>query len=189
MHEDQTGTGEFGRLLAAIQKRTGLSHQDIADAAGVNRSQVWRWVNSGAAPGYEPVRRLTAYLLAERPEVADAASRLLPAAGYETPPAPHLVAVEPSLLPATAAMAAAIESHIREIEVTVERARGKYPGQRLSGQQVFPLDEWSAERWDRMMNDPDWLGDEAGVTQGLAAMKAWREQRAEKARRDRARTG
>ncbi len=78
--------GEFARILAAIQQRTGLSHQRIADAAGVDRSQVWRWVRAGSNPGYEPVRRLAAWLIAERPEVADAAAQLLPAAGYETAP-------------------------------------------------------------------------------------------------------
>jgi len=77
---------EFGRALAAIQERAGLSHQRVADAAGVDRSQVWRWVHSGSKPGYEPVRRLTAWLIAERPEVAGMAARLLPAAGYETAP-------------------------------------------------------------------------------------------------------
>jgi len=87
MHEEQSGRGEFGRLLAGILERTGLTLQQAADVAGVNRSQVWRWVNSGSVPKYEPVRRLAAYLMAERPEVADRAAALLPAAGYETPPA------------------------------------------------------------------------------------------------------
>lgn len=78
---------EFARILTGIEERTGLSHQRIAEAAGVDRSQVWRWVSSGSKPGYEPVRRLAAWLIAERPEVAAEAARLLPAAGYETPPA------------------------------------------------------------------------------------------------------
>ena len=86
MHPTQNEGGEFARLLAGIQKRTGLSDQAIADVTGVNRSQVWRWTHSGSAPGYEPVRRLAAWLIDERPEVTDAASRLLAAAGYEVPP-------------------------------------------------------------------------------------------------------
>lgn len=78
----------FGTLLAAIQKRTGMSDDAIAQAAGVSRSQVWRWVNSGSRPKYEPVVRLAAFLVADRPEVAEDAFKLLPAAGYESPPAP-----------------------------------------------------------------------------------------------------
>jgi transcriptional regulator with XRE-family HTH domain len=84
VHPDRS---EFARLLAAIQERTGLSDHAIAEVTGVNRSQVWRWTHAGSAPGYEPVRRLTAWLTAERPEVAEPASRLLAAAGYENVPA------------------------------------------------------------------------------------------------------
>lgn len=78
----------FGTLLAAIQKRTGMSDDAIAQAAGVSRSQVWRWVNSGSRPKYGPVARLAAFLMADRPEVAEDASKLLPSAGYESPPTP-----------------------------------------------------------------------------------------------------
>ena len=86
VHPTQPGQGEFARLLASIQKHAGLSYQQVADAAGVNRSQVWRWVNSGSSPGYEPVRLLAAHLIAAYPQLADDAAALLPAAGYQTPP-------------------------------------------------------------------------------------------------------
>jgi transcriptional regulator with XRE-family HTH domain len=86
VHPTRPGQGELARLLAEIQQRTGLSYQGLADVAGVNRSQVWRWVNAGSTPGYEPLRQLTAHILAAHPDVADLASALLPAAGYETPP-------------------------------------------------------------------------------------------------------
>jgi transcriptional regulator with XRE-family HTH domain len=76
---------EFARLLAEIKRDAGLTDQAVADAAGVDRSQAWRWAH-GSAPGYEPVRRLAAWLIAERPRAAAAARALLPAAGYETPP-------------------------------------------------------------------------------------------------------
>ena len=81
MHPTQPERSEFAHLLAGIQERVHLSYQQVADAAGVNRSQVWRWVNSGSAPGYEAVRLLAAHLIAEYPKVADDAARLLPAAG------------------------------------------------------------------------------------------------------------
>jgi transcriptional regulator with XRE-family HTH domain len=79
---------EFARLLQEIKRDAGLSDQQVADAAGIDRSQAWRWANAGAKPGYEPVRRLAAWLVTERPTVAAAALTLLPAAGFETPPAP-----------------------------------------------------------------------------------------------------
>ena len=47
---------------------------------------MWRWVNTGSAPGYEPVRRLAAHLIAAHPQLADDAAALLPAAGYQTAP-------------------------------------------------------------------------------------------------------
>ena len=86
VHPTQPEQSEFARLLAGIQKDAKLSYQQVADAAGVNRSQVWRWINAGSAPGYEPVRRLAAHFIAAYPQLADAASGLLPAAGYQTPP-------------------------------------------------------------------------------------------------------
>jgi len=79
---------EFARLLQEIKRDAGLSDQQVADAAGIDRSQAWRWANAGAKPGYEPVRRLAAWLVAERPSAATAALNLLPAAGFETPPVP-----------------------------------------------------------------------------------------------------
>ena len=86
VHPTQPEQSDFARLLAGIQKDAHLSYQQVADVAGVNRSQVWRWVNTGSAPGYEPVRRLAAHLVAAYPQLADAAAALLPAAGYQTPP-------------------------------------------------------------------------------------------------------
>jgi transcriptional regulator with XRE-family HTH domain len=103
VHPTQPGQGEFARLLASIQERAGLSYQQVADAAGVNRSQVWRWVNTGSAPGYEPVRLLAAHLIAAHPQLADDAAKLLPAAGYQIPPVTveHAAAPEqPSETPA-----------------------------------------------------------------------------------------
>lgn len=90
---------EFARLLGEIKSAAGLSDQQVGEAAGVDRSQVWRWANAGGKPGYEPVRRLAAWLLAERPAAAAMALALLPAAGFETPPgmAPPAPAPAPAL--------------------------------------------------------------------------------------------
>lgn len=141
MHDDQPGTGEFGRILAVIQKRTGLSHQDIADVTGVNRSQVWRWVNSGSAPGYEPIRRLVAYLLAERPEVTEAAGQLLPAAGYETPPGDSF---------SYARLNTDVARHLAAVKAAIADAVMKNSGKPLTGTLVFPRDPKSAETWDAL---------------------------------------
>ena len=96
MQPTPPGRGEFARLLADLQRDTpGLSYQKLADAAGVHRSQVWRWVNAGSAPGYDPVRRLAAWLAGQYPHLADTAARLLPAAGYGDPDEPTLPSVPP----------------------------------------------------------------------------------------------
>jgi len=74
---------------------------------------VWRWVNTGSAPGYEPVRRLAAHLIAEHPQVADDAAALLPAAGYQTPPVstePFPAIADPEPVPVAAEDAEAVAS-------------------------------------------------------------------------------
>jgi transcriptional regulator with XRE-family HTH domain len=91
MQPTPPGRGEFARLLADMQRDTpGLSYQKLADAAGVHRSQVWRWINANSTPGYEPVRRLASWLTEHYPHLADTAARLLPAAGYGAPDEPTL---------------------------------------------------------------------------------------------------
>lgn len=141
---------EFARILTGIEKRAGLSHQRIADAAGVDRSQVWRWVRAGTNPGYEPVRRLAAWLIAEHPEVADEAASLLTAAGYETPP--------PAVLPVAANSARLVgidpddpddpwTSLIREQVEGARRMHGDSP----TGSQIFygePASSVEAGIWD-----------------------------------------
>lgn len=104
---------EFARLLGEIKRDAGLSDQAVADASGVDRSQVWRWANRGAKPGYEPVRRLAAWLVAERPYVTAAALGLLPAAGFDTPPGmvPPTPAGSPPAPPDTAA--GQLRAHLR----------------------------------------------------------------------------
>ena len=88
---DATGPGRVRALLASLQRDTpGLSYTKLADAAGVHRSQVWRWVNADSTPGYEPVRRLAAWLAEHYPHLADTAARLLPAAGYAAPDEPTI---------------------------------------------------------------------------------------------------
>jgi transcriptional regulator with XRE-family HTH domain len=146
------GRDAFAALLTAIQKRTGLSDQAIASAAGVSRSQVWRWVHAASVPGYEPVRRLAAYLLAERPEVAEMAAGLLPAAGYETPPsetdgrpAGWLSAEEEQRAWPFASVILARRDSLRDQGV-------KAP----TGSQLFPHDQRSAEVWDKQRGN---LGD------------------------------
>ena len=150
MHAEQSDGSAFASLLTGIQKRTSLSYQRIADAAGVDRSQVWRWVNAGASPGYEPVRRLAAWLIEERPEVAGPASGLLAAAGYEAAPGPaaHDRASVFALLPAEEG--AQLRPHYAEIIGRAEAAAAAHPGEVLKGAWVFPKDPLSAASWDEI---------------------------------------
>jgi transcriptional regulator with XRE-family HTH domain len=119
---------EFARLLGEIKRAAGLSDQDVADAAGIDRSQAWRWAHAGSKPGYEPVRRLAAWLVAERPRVAAAALGLLPAAGFETPPgmAPPAPAAAPVIGVRAYLYAAlsAVNAPLRE-RVLAEAASGR----------------------------------------------------------------
>jgi transcriptional regulator with XRE-family HTH domain len=139
---------EFARLLGEIKRDAGLSDQAVADAAGIDRSQAWRWANAGSKPGYEPVRRLAAWLVAERPHVASAALALLPAAGFETPPgmAPPPPAVTAPVVGVRAylyAALSAVNAPLRE-QVLAEAASGRPfadPVERLI---------WESPDWDEM---------------------------------------
>jgi transcriptional regulator with XRE-family HTH domain len=150
------GRDAFAALLTAIQKRTGLSDQAIASAAGVSRSQVWRWVHAASAPGYEPIRRLAAYLLAERPEVAEMAAGLLPAAGYETPPSGSDARPEGWLTAEEEQRAWPFASVILARRDSLRDQGIKSP----SGDQLFPHDRRSAEVWDKQRGN---LGDLGAV--------------------------
>lgn len=128
---------EFARLLAEIKRDAGLSDQAIADAAGVDRSQAWRWANASARPGYEPVRRLAAWITAERPRIADLGAALLPAAGFGAPPAaPPAIAAPPSPAPDSAqvraylyaALDAANRPLAAQVLAEVAAARRQWPG-------------------------------------------------------------
>jgi transcriptional regulator with XRE-family HTH domain len=148
VHPTADDQSDFASLLARIQERTGMSDQRIADAAGVNRSQVWRWVNAGSAPGYEPVRRLAAFLLADRPEIADMAASLLPAAGYEAPPddsarEPRLHFGENEGIPPER-----LAPHIASVRRDLAAAIMRY-GPDHTGSQAFPAAPYEAAVWDR----------------------------------------
>src|SRR6185312_7060734 len=201
MHPTQNG-GEFARLLTAIQERTGMSDQAIGDVAGVNRSQVWRWTHSGSAPGYEPVRRLAAWLAAERPEVADMAVQLLPAAGYAAPfsdadetrrespvrfQGPLLS--EPGSLPfpVDRDMAARSAPHIAEINGRLAVwARGEWQrrgeaaiGAIPDGETLFPDRPQDARVWDAMI-EQGFLGEKytlLQLVQGVAIKRVQAEDR------------
>lgn len=162
MHSEQPES-EFARILAGIQERTGLSHQRIADAAGVDRSQVWRWVRGGSNPGYEPVRKLAAWLIAERPEVADAAAALLPAAGYD-------IAPRTPVLNTTPEMEQAISAHLPGIMARLEVARADHPAERLTGEMLYPLSPKYAAIWDQLAtlgNPPE------GTARVMAIALSW----------------
>lgn len=119
VHDDGA---ELARLLKEAKAAAGLSDQDIADAAGVDRSQAWRWAKGTGRPGYEPLRRLTAWLIANRPATTDLALALLPAAGYETEP-PALPPPDQAVRDALYAALKAVNAPLRE-QVLAEARSG-----------------------------------------------------------------
>jgi len=121
VHDDGA---ELARLLKEAKAAAGLTDSDIADAAGVDRSQAWRWAKGTGRPGYEPLRRLTAWLIENRPAVSGLALRLLPAAGYETEP-PALPPPDQAVRDALYAALKAVNAPLRE-QVLAE-ARGEVP--------------------------------------------------------------
>jgi transcriptional regulator with XRE-family HTH domain len=147
VHPTEPDQGEFARALARIQKRTGFSDQRIADAAGVNRSQVWRWLHAGSAPGYEPVRRVAAHVTAERPDLAADAASLLPAAGYDAPPAGPPDEPHRPRLPAEIDPGPELDKYELAVRREVDRATEEF-GWAATGAQVFPASEQEQRIWD-----------------------------------------
>lgn len=148
VHDEQSTGDEFARLLLAVQQRAGLSDQAIGDAAGVNRSQVWRWTHAGSVPKYEPVRRLAAWLAAERPEVAEAAAKLLPAAGYEA--APGDSHADSSDVPISEELRAAGQDRADEIQDLLTAAAIRTGNPDPPGDEIFEPGSWDAQTWDRL---------------------------------------
>jgi transcriptional regulator with XRE-family HTH domain len=121
VHDDGA---ELARLLKEAKAAARLSDQDIADAAGVDRSQAWRWAKGTGRPGYEPLRRLTAWLIANRPATTGLALALLPAAGYETEP-PALPPPDQAVRDALYAALDAVNAPLRE-QVLAEAKAGPF---------------------------------------------------------------
>jgi len=72
----------FRRLLQRIMKDTGLSQQQVADAARISRSQVSRWQSGAHRPNFDALRRLATVLHRDYPDSADLGDALMAAAGY-----------------------------------------------------------------------------------------------------------
>lgn len=147
VHDDGA---ELARLLKEVKADAGLSDQAIADAAGVDRSQAWRWANGSGRPGYEPLRRLTAWLTENRPAVASLALRLLPAAGYETEP-PALPPPDQAVRAALYQALAAVNAPLRE--VVLAEARAGLPFADPLERAIWDADEFTAdERAEEIAN-------------------------------------
>jgi transcriptional regulator with XRE-family HTH domain len=158
---------EFARLLKAAKRAAGLSDADVAEEAGVDRSQAWRWANAGGRPGYEPARRLAAWLIGARPDLAEIALALLPAAGYETPPGMAPPGAPPAAAPPSTAgrdirthLYAAIDAvnqPLREqVAAEIRDARARWTGPGGPPAAAFLADPVERAIWDH----PDWDDDE-----------------------------
>ena len=71
----------FARTIKVL-KDSGLTATDLASLAGVSRPQVSRWSSGAHRPGYDPLKRLAAALLGQRPDLRSAVAALVTAAGY-----------------------------------------------------------------------------------------------------------
>lgn len=71
----------FARTIKVL-KDAGLTATDLASLAGVSRPQVSRWSSGAHRPGYDPLKRLSETLLAQRPDLRGAVAALVDAAGY-----------------------------------------------------------------------------------------------------------
>lgn len=182
MHDDHGPGGDipdFARLLREVKDAGRLSDQAVADAAGVDRSQAWRWANAGSVPGYEPLRRLAEWLIANRADLAGLALQLLPAAGYETPPgmappgAPAAAAAVPPGAPDVrthlyAALAAVNEPLREQVAAEIRDARARWGGPGGPPAAAFLADPVEQAIWGH----PDW--DDSGKAAEIAAYRARR---------------
>lgn len=85
-------------------------------------------------------------------------------------------------------MRRAIESHMAEVQVRVAQAASAHPGRPLTGDMVFgemmlgsvrlPASPKDAANWDGLVRAGE---SEAGVIQGVAAIAAWRQEKAARA--------
>lgn len=72
----------FNRLLHETRRRTGLTATGIADAAGVSKQQVHRWLNAENRPSHHAALTLGQALETHYPQANVTAAALLEAAGY-----------------------------------------------------------------------------------------------------------
>jgi hypothetical protein len=144
-----------------------MTQEDVRFAGGPSTATM-RLIEGALQQGYQPatLRDLEKALQWERGSV----TRILSGGDPVLTPA-----ADPGPLPTTAAMAAAMESHVEEILMRVEFARRRHPGQQLTGAMVFPASPRDALHWDSLRRDGE---PEEAVIQGLAALAAWRQEKA-----------
>lgn len=178
-----------GRLLAAATEHSGLSIREASRRAGISYGR-WRQITSGVqhvSPGefaavHAPARTLakmaavvgvTAEQMETEGQRPDAAQAMRDADRREvTAPAPSRSAFP--LPPPTPDMARLLAPFLTEAETRVKVAQDAYPGQRLSGRQVYPDLPEGAAYWDALVEagfPPEQL---APITATMLAMSAER---------------
>ncbi|MFI7628457.1 helix-turn-helix domain-containing protein [Microbispora rosea] len=100
---------QFAALIDRILDVTGLNKAQLASLAGMNPSQLSRWMSGASRPRFESVAALGEALQSRHPEAGVGPRELIEAAGYKAPAsadeARNLAAVESAAEPPTAAEA------------------------------------------------------------------------------------
>lgn len=81
MHTAWDGA-RFQAALQRLMQDAGLERQDIAELAGIDRSQVSRWISGANRPRFDALQQLARAVRSGYPGSAGMVSEMLLAAGY-----------------------------------------------------------------------------------------------------------
>lgn len=157
----------LARLMDERRLELGLRWRDVAEAGGVSY-EVLRDVRNGSGG----IRRLTEHGIEAGLQWEAGSVRRILEGGEPSVPAARGADYR---LPATAAMEAAMRTHLEEVQLRVELAKRRNPGKPLTGRLVFPLDARDAGSWDDLLAR-GWS--ENDVPRGIAALHAWEQEAA-----------
>ena len=161
-----------GKLIAAATERAGLSIREASRRAGISYGR-WRQITTGVqhvSPGEFAAVRAPARTLAKMAAVVGITPEQMATEGraprcrrghdcepLPPRPAPALEFSEEDLPDDefTPEEMAALQDYADEFKVKLARARQRYPGERLTGELVFPRDPVYAQLWD-ILADNNW---------------------------------
>lgn len=82
MHSAWDG-GRFKLALQRLMQEAGLERQDIAQLAGINRSQVSRWISGANRPRFDALQSLATAVRLQHPDLDALVAEMIQAAGYD----------------------------------------------------------------------------------------------------------